>query len=79
VLLLLVPIYHHFNSYKSAHSSVCVYLLYFKVYLLLESNEMADNFTRHESKNNVEPTPKTVIVEAYGLRKCPRLVEQVYN
>lgn len=38
---------------------------------------MADNFTRHECKSNVEPTPKTVIVEAYGLRKCPRLVEQV--
>ena len=38
---------------------------------------MSDNFTRHESKSNVTPTPKTVIVEAYGLRKCPRLVEQV--
>lgn len=38
---------------------------------------MADNFTRHETKSNVESTPKTVIVEAYGLRKCTRLVEQV--
>ena len=38
---------------------------------------MADNFTRHECKSNIEPTPKTVIVEAYGLRKCTRLVEQV--
>lgn len=39
--------------------------------------KMADNFTRHESKGNVQPTPKTVIVEAYGLKKCTRLVEQV--
>lgn len=32
---------------------------------------------RHESKGNMMPTEDTIIVEAYGLRKCPKLVEQV--
>jgi hypothetical protein len=35
------------------------------------------NFTLFENKRNVDPIPKTKIVEAYGLQKCPKLVEQV--
>jgi hypothetical protein len=35
------------------------------------------NFSLFENKRNVDQIPKTKIVEAYGLQKCPRLVEQV--
>jgi hypothetical protein len=35
------------------------------------------NFALSENKDNVQPIPKTKIVEAYGLQKCPKLVEQV--
>ena len=35
------------------------------------------NFSLFENKGNVDQIPKTKIVEAYGLQKCPRLVEQV--
>lgn len=35
------------------------------------------NFSLYENKQNVDQIPKTKIVEAYGLQKCPRLVEQV--
>jgi hypothetical protein len=31
----------------------------------------------HENKSNPAPIPYNKIVEAYGLRKCPKLVEQV--
>eukprot|EP01041_Mallomonas_annulata_P003015 gene3015-5909_t len=33
--------------------------------------------SRHENKPNPAPIPYDKIVEAYGLRKCPKLVEQV--
>mmetsp|Transcript_5234 Transcript_5234/g.5355 ORF Transcript_5234/g.5355 Transcript_5234/m.5355 type:complete len:419 (+) Transcript_5234:1184-2440(+) len=35
------------------------------------------SFPLFENKNNVEQIPRTKIVEAYGLQKCPKLVEQV--
>lgn len=35
------------------------------------------NLSLHESKQNPSEVPKTKIVEAYGLKKCPKLVEQV--
>lgn len=35
------------------------------------------SFQAHEVKDNVVKHPKTKIVEAYGLLKCPRLIEQV--
>lgn len=35
------------------------------------------SFPLYENKNNVEQIPRTKIVEAYGLQKCPKLVEQV--
>lgn len=38
---------------------------------------MAQVLTLHENKANPAPIPYTKIVEAYGLRKCPKLVEQV--
>ena len=38
---------------------------------------MAQVLTLHENKANPVPIPHTKIVEAYGLRKCPKLVEQV--
>lgn len=31
----------------------------------------------HEVKGNPAPVPYTKIVEAYGLRKCPKLIEQI--
>lgn len=36
-----------------------------------------NNLTLHESKRDPSSIPNTKIVEAYGLRKCPKLVEQV--
>lgn len=38
---------------------------------------MTDVYSRHENKPNPAPIPYSKIVEAYGLRKCPKLVEQV--
>jgi hypothetical protein len=35
------------------------------------------SFPLYENKKDIEPIPKTKIVEAYGLQKCPKLVEQV--
>lgn len=37
----------------------------------------ADPFNRFENKGQPKPIAKTTIVEAYGLRKCPKLVEQI--
>jgi len=33
----------------------------------------------HENKANPDPIAPTKIVEAFGLRKCPKLVEQVLH
>jgi hypothetical protein len=37
----------------------------------------ADPFNRFENKGQPKQIAKTTIVEAYGLRKCPKLVEQI--
>jgi hypothetical protein len=36
-----------------------------------------DPFNRFENKDQPKPVARTKIVEAYGLRKCPKLVEQI--
>jgi hypothetical protein len=40
-------------------------------------NGKQKNLYLHESKQNPSSIPDTKIVEAYGLKKCPKLVEQV--
>lgn len=37
----------------------------------------ADHFHSFEIKDQPKPVPRTKIVEAYGLRKCPKYVEQI--
>jgi hypothetical protein len=43
----------------------------------LRMNNGQLSFPLYENKKDIEPIPKTKIVEAYGLQKCPKLVEQV--
>lgn len=48
-----------------------------KAKALLEKMASTDHFHRFEIKDQPKPIPRTKIVEAYGLRKCPKYVEQI--